>query len=145
MSGSDSGQELTVELVLRDSEVAWNRFVALVDSVPLNLQEKPGVCGDWSLKTVVGHVAFWDGFEANRLARPGEFDEVDFQPLNDQNALDSAKKTFAELRAELEINHERAVAGINSNPTVSPAYIRELLYDHYVEHGLEIERWLAQT
>ena len=36
--------------------------------VPERVRDEPGVCGSWSLKELMGHLAFWDGRVADRLA-----------------------------------------------------------------------------
>ncbi len=145
MTDENSSVHCTTESLLSATAIAWERFLAVVDSVPANRHHEPGVCGDWSFKTVVGHVAFWDGFEADRLAKGGDIEHVDFQPLNNQNALDSALKSYAELRSELETNHARVLAAVSAVPNLSPAYVQELMDDHYIEHGQEIETWLSRS
>jgi hypothetical protein len=133
----------SIERLLVQTAVCWDRFLEIVDSVPAGRVAEPGVCGDWSVKTVIGHVAFWDGFEADRLGRGGEIEDVDYQPLNDENARETAGKSFAELRSQLETNHARVIAAVSAQPDLSEKYIRELLDDHYIDHGREIETWLA--
>jgi hypothetical protein len=145
MSLDESTRDDALNAALAETAVAWERFIRLVDSVPLDRVDETGVCGDWSFKILIGHVAFWDGFEANRLAARGAFEEVDYQPLNDRNAVENVDRPFAELRAELDANHARAIAAIRQNPDVSVETVHELLDDHYDEHRQEIEAWLTSA
>jgi hypothetical protein len=134
----------TIESALRGTAISWKRFLAAVDSVPADRVEESGVSGGWSVKTIIGHVSFWDGVEADRIGKVRPIEDVDFQALNDQNALASGERTFAELRAELEINHARVLEAIVLAHTVSPDEVRQWLDDHYIEHGNDIEAWLAR-
>jgi DNA polymerase III epsilon subunit-like protein len=46
---------------------ATSAFHALLDVVPLDLRERPGACGVWSVREVVAHCAGWEWEGARRL------------------------------------------------------------------------------
>jgi DNA polymerase-3 subunit epsilon len=54
-----------------DVYTRWARavldFVALLDAIPAELRERPGACGDWSVREVVAHCAGWEWEAARRL------------------------------------------------------------------------------
>ncbi len=52
----------------RDLTRAYADFLAAVAAVPPEARERPGACGAWSAKDVVGHAAGWDREAASRLA-----------------------------------------------------------------------------
>jgi DNA polymerase-3 subunit epsilon len=54
-----------------DAYTRWARavleFVALLDTIPAELRERPGACGAWSVREVVAHCAGWEWEAARRL------------------------------------------------------------------------------
>ncbi len=54
-----------------DAYTRWARavleFVALLDAIPAELRERPGACGEWSVREVVAHCAGWEWEAARRL------------------------------------------------------------------------------
>jgi hypothetical protein len=42
-------------------------FVALLDTIPAELRERPGACGVWSARELVAHCAGWEWEAARRL------------------------------------------------------------------------------
>ena len=141
----DKSGSSTAQSALSATAIAWESFLNTVDAVPRSRVDEPGVCGDWSCKTLIAHVAFWDGCEADRWMSGRPVEEVDFQPLNEQNALESSPRPYAEIRAELVTNHARAIQAIMASSTITPIRVRELFDDHYLEHGQEIKEWLARS
>jgi hypothetical protein len=125
--------------------VAWGRLLSAIGRVPIDRTEEPGVCGDWSLKILLGHISFWDQFEVEHIAHRRELGEVDWESANEENARASAGRMYADILAELRGNHERLVSVVRSLPDLDPKLVRELTHDHYVEHGAEIEEWLNDT
>ncbi len=138
----EEGTTETVADVLRDVEIAWQKLQAAVDSIPVERADDPGVCGIWSAKIVVGHVSFWNAFEAVRLRKEGELGSVDWQSLNDANAVETAGRALEEVAAELNTNHQLVMAAVTETPALKPKDVRELVFDHYVEHTAEIEQWV---
>jgi hypothetical protein len=133
----------TLEDAINELEAAWQRFADAVDRVPAERADETGVCGDWSLKILVGHVGFWDGKEAERLGQPGATGELDWQALNDENEADTATRPYSEIRAELQTHHDRLLEVLRTKPGLDPKRVRELSYDHYIEHAAEVEAWLS--
>lgn len=129
--------EHSEELVaaLSDSERAWERFLAAVDAVDPTRAGEPGACGDWSIVQLLGHVAFWDEFEIGRIGGSADAGDVDWQKLNDEHAREFANLSLDQARTMLIDRHDRLWTAVD------PAKVRSLMYDHYVEHGAEIERW----
>ncbi len=54
-----------------DAYTRWSRavleFVALLDTIPAELRERPGACGAWSVRELVAHCAGWEWEAARRL------------------------------------------------------------------------------
>jgi len=132
----------TVADVVREVELAWQKLQEAVESIPAERADETGVCGVWSAKIVVGHVSYWNAFEAVRLRMEGRSGDVDWQSLNDANAAETAGRSLAEVATELKRNHDLVMTAIAETPTLNPKDVRELVFDHYVEHTAEIETWM---
>ena len=74
--------------------------------------EATGVTGIWSLKQLIGHVAFWDRWEAVDLSdkvagKSGA--EVDWQAENDQHGPEIATQPLDEVIDGLHRDHDAIV------------------------------------
>ena len=52
----------------RDLRQAWDELRNVVDGVPESELEKPGVVEEWSMKDLLGHIAFWSQHAADSLS-----------------------------------------------------------------------------
>jgi hypothetical protein len=129
------------EEILR-SETAWGRLLSAIGRVPIDRTEEPGVCGDWSLKSLLGHIAYWDEFETEHISHRTELGEVDWEPINAAHERAVEGRTYADVLVEMKETHERLMRHIDTLRDLDPALVRELTHDHYVEHGDQIICWL---
>jgi hypothetical protein len=149
--------------VLRSLDHSWNELHAVVDSMSEKEMLEPGVVEQWSVKDLLGHIAFWANRAANTLTEvsAGRGDQVpgtSSQAETDQwNARESAArkgKTLPELRAEWEQAHEAARAALEKFPedkldepfedhTVVFSFGADT-FAHYQEHASQIKAWLRQ-
>ena len=127
------------------AETAWGGLLSAIGRVPIDRTEEPGVCGDWSLKTLLGHIAYWDQFEIEHIAHRAELGEVDWEPINEAHGQSVVDRTYADVLAEMKETHERLMRHIATLPGLDPARFRELSHDHYVEHGDQIRSWLESV
>lgn len=137
--------ELTLPDVLTAIDESWTALISAIDNAPADRRDETGVCGIWSLRQVVAHVAFWDAFEAERLSKPKEIDEVDWQALNDRNIAETWSTPFDRLRQDLDSSHAAMLEGLSRNPAADPQWVYGLTVEHYREHADEIAWWLART
>lgn len=133
------------DVAIDECEMAWQCFLGAVDCAPPDRVEMAGVCGDWSLKLLVGHVGYWDGIEAAYFAQGHRPDDLDWQAMNDENASANSARSHAENLDEAKSNHRRMVEIIRSNPNLDPRNVRWLTHDHDIEHANEIENWLTSS
>ena len=42
-------------------EASWAKLMDALTGLPEERMDEPGVAGDWSVKDVLGHVAYWEG------------------------------------------------------------------------------------
>ena len=121
---------------------------------------EPGVVGAWSMKDVLGHVAFWaqEGAKNTELvkagrqreiARPGDPETTDRWNAREQQLR--ARRPLAELRREMDESHQRALAALADLPEeklsldLDDGTFLELYavdtYDHYREHIEQVQAW----
>jgi hypothetical protein len=66
----------TVGEFLDKEAVSWQAFDEQVARIAVDRRETPGVVGDWTVKDVVWHCAYWTRFAADHLTMEG-VDETD--------------------------------------------------------------------
>ncbi len=125
-------------------EASYQATLDVVDEVPVERRNEPGVCGVWSLKDLMGHLAFWDGIEADEMvARKAgatfSFDDSD-DTANAREAARRADWAWDEIMTEVAANRERLVP-LLIDPGTKPG--SEPIHEHWDEHRAQIEAWLA--
>jgi len=119
-----------------------------------------GVVSEWSVKDLLGHMAFWaqQAAKNTELVNAGRQDEIarpDSPEATDRwNARERfarADRPLAEVRRELEESHRRALAALADLPDeklnleLDGGTFLELFavdtYDHYREHIAQVLSW----
>ncbi len=149
--------------VERELGEAWNEIVAVVDSLSETEQAQAGVVEGWSVKDLLGHMAFWAekaavdlrslaGGKPEQIASPSSVEE-----LNDWNAREAAAragKSLAVLRTDWEKTYKDAAAefravdaGLLETEVRGYSQLNRFLGDttlHYKEHAEQIRAWKRQ-
>jgi hypothetical protein len=119
-----------------------------------------GVVGAWSVKDLLGHMAFWaqEAAKNTELVKAGRQDQIvrpdTSKALDRWNAREQrlrAGRSLGEVRYELEESHQRALAALAGLPeeklslnldggTFLELYALDT-YDHYREHIDHILAW----
>jgi hypothetical protein len=115
------------------------------EGVPASLRDEPGVCGAWSLKDLMGHLAFWDSIVADRLSakkagHSGQLDTRSFDVINAEAAAVRDDLSWDEIQHELAETHRRLLPLLTDPGEVDDYKI----YMHWREHGAQIEAWAAR-
>ena len=138
----------------------WPAFREVVQSVPANEMDVPGVCDQWCMKELLGHVNFWARKAGSdvRAASEGRIDQIEVpqgQPMiddwNAKAAADGMAMTPEAVAGDLEASHEDARRALD-NATDEAVSIEmegwtvgvrfaEDTYRHYREHGEQIRSW----
>ncbi len=149
-------------------EQEWQSLKALVDSLSAEELQKPGVVEDWSVKDLLGHMAFWANKAAGdlALARGGRAAEIEvpFIPnaegsggenvTDDWNAREANArkgKDLKDVKQEWEASFQAARAALKATPPEvlerevqgwsMLVRFREDTYNHYKEHARQIREW----
>jgi Mycothiol maleylpyruvate isomerase N-terminal domain len=137
-----------VHALLARIDESWRQLFAALDDIPEERFSDPGVIGDWSLKDLFGHLAFWDENAVREIERalaglPRQDNE--WQEMNEADHAARRDRPLPEQRAAMHQAHaalvERleSVAGIEAAPI--DAAIRPDTYEHYADHAADIRTW----
>lgn len=133
--------------LLAKIDSSWHALQAAIMEVSREEASKPGVTGDWSLKDLLGHIAFWDEQairEARRRAAGEPPRTIDVQALNEEDAAANRDLGYDELYERMQAAHTRLIAALSEMPMVDPDAVEDDTWDHYDEHAAEIRAWLAR-
>lgn len=131
------------------TEASWARWLHALDRVPEDQFATPGVCGVWSVKDLLGHIAVWDDVAVRKIGRldgtePNGMDE-EVDAINAREAAVRADRTGAEQRAEMERNHERLLGALEAASRASDddlervrRWIAADTWEHYAEHTAQV-------
>jgi hypothetical protein len=149
------------EALLVELDAARDVFHAALADVDAELVTAPGVVGDWSVRDVVVHVAFWDEHAAGALemaegGRGAEFayssDDTDTmnarlfaetQGLAPSAALDREESAFAAFRERVaRLDPGLLDLRLGNGDTVEEV-VRYDGPDHYAEHTAHLRAWFT--
>ncbi len=127
----------------------------LVRVEPARMTE-PGVNGEWSVKDVLAHIAWWEQHLLRRLRTgnddlsvEGEDGRVTTDRANAEVYALNRERPLVEVRAEYDASYREVLAAIESlsdDELVSDEVYDAIAWDtfrHYPEHTAMLGKWLA--
>jgi uncharacterized protein (TIGR03083 family) len=150
------------QAIRMELQEAWQQVKGLVDSLSERDIEQPGVVEEWSVKDLLGHMAFWaqKGASDLRLLAAGRQNEIQtpgdaLDVWNAREAASRKEKPPAEARAEWEASFEDALRALDETPSAlldvevkGWPQLTRFLEDttrHYNEHAGHIRAWLSSV
>jgi uncharacterized damage-inducible protein DinB len=142
----------TRDEILARIDETWHEWLSAVEAVPPDRREEPGVCGYWSLKDLVAHIALWESVVAEHIQRwengfPTADHEVD--AMNAEIVAENRGRSFRLVRVEMHRAHQVALAAITGIEGDLDDDVRDRIacetWDHYPEHTEQIRAWLEQA
>jgi hypothetical protein len=133
---------------------SWAAFFDAFAGVAPVAMEAAGVSGSWSLKQVLGHVAYWDAWEAIDLRAKmagNAVEQADWQAENDLRVPGIATLTLEAVLDGLHRDHDAIVSQVRALDPTDPripelaANVRSSTTSHYDEHAAEIRAWRQRT
>src|SRR3954468_20951072 len=115
-----------VHALLGRIEEAWRQLFAALDDIPEDRLSDPGVIGDWSLKDLFGHLAFWDEHAVVEIERalaglPRE--DNAWQEMNETDHAARRDHMLPEQRAAMHQEHAALVERLESVAGIEAAHI----------------------
>jgi hypothetical protein len=141
-----------VHALLERIDEAWRKLFAALDDIPEDRLSEAGVIGEWSLKDLFGHLAFWDENavrEVDRALAGLPRQDNEWQKMNEGDHAVRRDRTVPEQRAAMHQAHatlvERleGIAGIEAESI--DAAIRPDTYEHYEDHIGDIQTWRTRV
>ena len=153
----------TKEHLLSRMEEEWPKFRSILDSIPDDDYDIPGVVDEWCLKELLGHVSFWAAKAAHdvQIAGAGRPEEIEAPAgqadVDAWNAREAARgktmqpddlreltqKSHTEARRALEAAPEPALAIEVKGWSVGLRFAEDT-YRHYREHSEHIGAWVRE-
>ena len=155
MSGAPAKADIERELLH-----AWQELASAVDSFSEAEMEQAGVIEGWSVKDLLGHIAFWAdkaaadlqavaGGREDEVATPGSEKAVD--EWNERERQSRAGRPLAEIREEWLESFQKAMDALAGFPAdrlqekVKGATVLDRFagdtYEHYREHFGDVSAW----
>src|SRR5829696_7501377 len=137
-----------VRALLERIEEAWRQLFAALDVIPEDKMSDPGVIGEWSLKDLFGHLAFWDEHAMAEIERalaglPRE--DNAWQEMNEVDHAARRDHTLPEQRSAMHPAHPALVKRPESVAGIEAASIEEAIRpdtdEHYRDHIKDIQTW----
>jgi uncharacterized protein (TIGR03083 family) len=141
-------------------EEEWQALNSLVESFSAEEMQAPGVVEDWSVKDLLGHMAFWANKAAHDLDAINAGDESAIQLAGGQEGIDAWNaresearkgKSLKDVKREWEESYEAASRALDKTaPELLEREVggysmfvrfREDTYNHYKEHAEQIRDW----
>lgn len=148
--------EIRVARMLDQLDVAWQDFQGTYAGLTEAQLLIPGVTGDWSVRDLIAHVAWWDAEAITHLPLVLRDEPLPrysrlYGGIDAFNALMTERKrglSLDEVRREFVETHGRLVAFIESVPPAEivarPRFRHRLKLDtfgHYPIHAADIRAW----
>lgn len=141
-------------------------FLKALDGVEPSIVDKPGACGEWSIKDVLAHITMYEELFVEVFQ--GQLDKGktvptlvkiggDHQKYNDLGISRGKEKSFEELQSEYTTLHEKVMGLLKKIPVASFRKVGTILwygkeyslddlivilnYGHKKEHGAQISQF----
>ncbi len=154
-AGVDKDQ-VRIARLLGKLDAAWRAFQASYAGLTDDQLLAPGVCGAWSVRDLIAHVAWWDEEALTHLpvilagGRSPRYADA-YGGIDAFNALMTQRKrslSLTEVLAEHVTTHQRLLDYLHSLPTAeilaNERFKRRLrldTYGHYPIHTEDVLRW----
>ncbi len=128
-------------------ETSWARLMHAIEGIPDDRMSELGVAGDWSVKDVLSHIAYWEGQAMGDVERAlngepdPEKDGLDVEAINQNVHAERSDWTIPQMLDEFHGTHERFMAALRQHPNINPSEIEADTFEHYDEHAADILAW----
>lgn len=138
---------MTRDEIIGNIETSWNAWTAALDGIPENRTGEPGVCGYFSIKDLIGHIAYWDEQDlerAHKLARGEDVQPNDWATMNDRKYEQHKDDTLEQQTARMLHAHARLSADARTLDRIDSLKLSET-WEHYDAHRDDVLAWRASN
>jgi len=123
---------------------SWAVWLDVIDGIDPGAIDEAGVCGSWSAKDLIGHIAVWDREAADTARREtaGEAHPLfDWRRVNEEEAERRRSSSLDELTARMHAVHADLMAMLAASPGLEASWVADNTYGHYPQHIAQIRAW----
>jgi hypothetical protein len=134
---------MTRDEIIARIQTSWDAWIAALDGIPAELTSEPGVCGYFSVKDLVGHIAFWDEQDldrAHKLVRGEDVQPNDWQTMNDLEYARHKDDSLEAQTARMLDAHARLATDVRTLDRIDELKLSDT-WEHYDEHRNDILTW----
>lgn len=147
LAGNQAGATLNPAQISAKYDRAVSDGMILFMQIPEDQRDQPGLCGVWSAKDLLGHLAFWDGYRLARIDAEMAGNEIpvidDTAPYDRTNAEQAALRSdwsWEQVLEEATGVHDRLVEVL----LVGSAHDQSTAGNHWDLHRSDLDAWFAQ-
>ncbi len=134
---------MTRDEIIGNIERSWDAWTAALNGIPAELTAEPDVCGYFSIKDLIGHIAFWDEQDlerAHKLARGEGVTPNDWATMNDQEYEQHKNDTLEQQTARMLDAHARLSADASTLDRIDSLQLSDT-WEHYDDHRNQVLAW----
>jgi len=159
--------EMNKTKLLETLKIKRAEWDAVLAEVPQAEMTEPGVAGHWSVKDIIAHMNYHEGWIADRMHEalggevymPVEMDMMEFDKRNELIYQQNRGRSVEDVLAESRAGFEKLMAAVQTHSEAfliepqqfegspQPVTVWKLLqgdvYEHYDDHIPSIKNWLA--
>jgi uncharacterized protein (TIGR03083 family) len=141
---SGQSERMPTAEMLRNIEREWSVLLEEIAKVPADRAAEPGVTGEWSVKDLLGHVAFWDDQVLEDIARDRQGLpplQNDWQAMNDRSFAERKELSYERQLRDFDDSHRAVIEALSAIDEIDPQIVGVDTWEHYTEHAAEIRAW----
>jgi Mycothiol maleylpyruvate isomerase N-terminal domain len=134
------------EEVFAQIDAGWQNWLEAIADLDNAAMIEAGACGDWSVKDLAFHIAFWDEqgeFDAAyRAEHNGEAPpERDWQAMNEQDHANQQNRPPSDAIAVMSMTHVSLMHTLVKYGNQDLTWAIGDFKDHYDEHAAQVRTW----
>lgn len=145
---SEGAPQTMAEIVDR-IETTWRHWLLALARVDSDRRTEPGVCGHWSVKDLMAHIALWESEIPEHIQRWEiglPIADLDIDTMNAEIVAENHARSCALVRIDMHRAHQIAMTAIRDLDLEPDDDLRSRIacetWDHYPEHTEQILVWL---
>jgi mycothiol maleylpyruvate isomerase-like protein len=135
---------LSASEVIDRINATWATWLEVIEGIDPAAIDEAGVCGSWSTKDLIGHVAVWDR-EAAETARRESMGEAhplfDWRRVNENEAERRRNSSLETLTGQMHAVHADLMTTLADSPALEASWVADNTYEHYPQHIAQIRAW----
>ncbi|HET7055360.1 MAG TPA: hypothetical protein VFI12_02795 [Thermomicrobiales bacterium] len=141
----------TLSGILDRIDATWRDWMLALEAVDPARREESGVCGYWSVKDIMAHIALWENEIEEHLQRwalglPKA--DVDVDAMNAAVVAENKDRPYPLVRIDMHRAHHAAITAIRGITSELDDDVRDRIacetWDHFPEHTEQIRQWTSK-